>query len=492
MTTQKQLFQFKNSYSKLPQEFFFEVSSTSFKNPKLLYLNQELFEWLGGDFKSYSDKDLANFFSGSKKFHPDPYIAVAYAGHQFGQFVPRLGDGRAMLAGEIQTPQGQVVDMVFKGSGPTPFSRRGDGLLALGPALRESIVSEAMNNFKVPTSRTLALTLTNQPVYREDIFKGAVLTRIAESHIRVGTFEYFLAQNNIEGIRLLANYVIDRHYPHLKETKGSLLYFEFFKEVIKKQMELIAKWMSLGFIHGVMNTDNMLISGETIDYGPCAFLDEFNYHKVFSSIDHSGRYAYSQQPSIAKWNLSSFANAIFYLMGGDKGEKIKKLTDELDNALNIFNQSWHQIMLNKMGLPKSTDKKVIDLFLNYLHQEELDFTLSFRNLTSLLYHRDHDFYPKSDSFYEFLSLWEQQIELTLKEKSKDDLILEMNQVNPFIIPRNHQIEAAIQMANKNNDYSLFHKLNKALSSPYEEIEEFHFLSIPPKKEERVTQTFCGT
>ena len=484
------MFNFDNTYIGLPEDFYQKVSPSSAVAPQLIAFNTDLARELGANLESIDEKKLTDIFSGKEILPGSVPIAQAYAGHQFGNFVHSLGDGRAILLGEIVTPDGLRFDIQLKGSGRTTFSRRGDGRSALGPVIREYIVSEAMHALNIPTTRALAAVTSGDQVYRETIVPGGILTRIASSHIRVGTFEYFSCRDSFSAVRALADYTINRHYPELTGSENS--YFEFFKAVAKRKLSLVAKWMSVGFIHGVMNTDNTSISGETIDFGPCAFMDQFNDQKVFSSIDRNGRYAYSNQANMALWNLSSLANCLFPLMDKDSEAMSTILNEEFDNLSEYFNTLWIQEMGKKLGLFSTTqvDQELIKSWLHYLEKEGLDFTNSFRDLIALLSQDEsQNLFKKTSAFEQFFLSWKKR--LNQQEEDTEESKNLMQQSNPVFIPRNHQVEKAIAEAMEGN-YEHFHRLNHVLANPFTDQAEHQVLRDAPKEDEIVHQTFCGT
>ena len=484
-------FPFDNTYIHLPNHFYAKVVPDRFPNPTLIQLNQNLAKQIGLDLEGLTPEELALIFSGQKISSEASPIALAYSGHQFGHFVPLLGDGRAALLGEVLGVDGKRYDVQLKGSGQTPFSRNGDGRSALGPVLREYILSEAMHRLGIPTTRALAAVETGEQVYRQEGFlPGGVFTRIALGHLRIGTFEYPASRGDIKGLQALADYAISRHYSNLKEEDDS--YFLFFQEVGKAQISLVAKWMGLGFIHGVMNTDNTSISGETIDYGPCAFLDEFHSQKVFSSIDSQGRYAYGNQGAILLWNLSRLANCLIPLVNSDQKKAIKKLEKELESMQTLFEKTLLKHMGLKLGLSemKENDQKLVDGWLDYLQKEKLDYTLSFRNLSKLLNDAVTDnFFNDTPNFRAFKLAWQER--LKCENNTLKDIIKMMEEINPWIIPRNHQVERTISKAME-GDFSLFYRLNDVLSHPYKENPSFSEYALPPTAKEIVKETFCGT
>ncbi len=469
---------FDNSYTALPQVFYATVNPNEVPAPALLGWNQGLALELGFTSLDYDEAQLASVFSGSVALEGSQPISMAYAGHQFGFFVPQLGDGRAALLGEIVTDAGNRFDIQLKGSGRTPFSRGGDGKSWLGPVLREYILSEAMHHLGVPTTRALAAVATGETVYRESPMPGAVLTRVAASHLRVGTFEYFAARKDEESLRTLADYAIDRHYPDVKDEKSP--YVGLFRRVVERQAELIAHWMSIGFIHGVMNTDNTTISGETIDYGPAAYMDEFRFDKVFSSIDTYGRYAYANQPTIVQWNLARLAETLLAL-GANKVE--------LEAVLGVFPDQYESHYLALMG-PKlglydvqESDAGLIAEWLKYLNDNGLDYTLSFRELASRADALD------GTRFGPFETKWRRRT--GSQGRTPAEISAFMNSVNPLFIPRNHRVEQAISEAVGGN-LNVFNDMNAALAQPYTEQPGLSDYAKAPREHERVTRTFCGT
>ncbi len=483
----------ENSYHKLPDRFYKETNAKQFSNPQLLLLNKDLLQDLGMDINSYSEMDLAQIFSGQKLLEGSKPIALAYAGHQFGQFVHQLGDGRAMLLGEVINSSQQRFDIQLKGSGQTFFSRRGDGYSSLGPVIREYIVSEAMYHLGVPTTRALAAVSTGDLVFREEPLPGAVFTRLASSHIRVGTFQYFAAREDIEGLKILLDYSIQRHFPEI--TSNSAI--SFLQKVIEVQTSLIAHWVSLGFIHGVMNTDNMSISGETIDYGPCAFMDIFNNNQVYSYIDNYGRYAYNNQGNILYWNLTRLAECLIPLVHSDEKTSVNLLNEELLKVPQLFKTKWLQRMKAKLGINSTSindnDESLVLSWLEYLEKEKLDFTLSFRMLSNLIDKNTDDnsfhFFKKTRDFESFLSTW--KMRLTSGNINPETISQEMNKVNPIYTPRNHQVERAIQQAIR-GDLSVVKEMNEVLKSPYSLNPMLDIYKEPPLPEEEITNTFCGT
>ena len=386
---------FDNTYSKLSKTFIEDIKPTPVHDPELVILNEQLAKELNLDFSKTKEKDLSLLFSGNSLPNGSTTIAQAYAGHQFGHFT-MLGDGRAVLLGEHISNKNNRFDIQFKGSGRTSFSRGGDGRAALGPMLREYIISEAINSLNIPTTRSLAVVKTGEKVVRENLLDGAILTRVASSHLRVGTFQYIAARQNIEDLNTLVDYTIERHYPQIKSSKTKAL--DLLNLVMEKQCQLVVDWMRVGFIHGVMNTDNMTISGETIDYGPCAFMDQYHPKTVFSSIDKFGRYAYSNQPPIAKWNLARFAECLIPLIDKNEETAIKIATDVIDNFQNIYEKKWLNMMRDKLGLfgEDKNDRQLIDDLLNWMEKYKIDYTNTFCHLMEIKI--DENTY-KDESFY---------------------------------------------------------------------------------------------
>ena len=462
-------FPFDNTYSTLPSQFFHKQKPATVTKSELIACNFQLAKELEIKLPS---SGLELIFSGQMIPEGADPLAQVYAGHQFGYYSPQLGDGRALLLGELNTKSGRY-DIQLKGSGTTPYSRSGDGLSWLGPVLREYIVSEAMHHLGIPTTRSLAAVETGDKVLRETVLPGAILTRIAKSHIRVGTFQYFAYNKDTEALETLYKYTRKRHY---NETNSIS---EFLSCVINAQSDLVTDWLSVGFIHGVMNTDNCSISGETIDYGPCAFLDKYSPSKVFSSIDTHGRYAYSAQADVIVWNMAQLANALLPIVNNDEDvlNEFKNLVHEMPNQIRSL---WLKKFGKKIGISKTkpSDYKLISNFLNGLASRNEDFTISFRKLTE-----EPEYFKSVDP--DWFKTWKNRI------SGEPDPISIMAKANPNLIPRNHQIELAITAA-LNSDFDLFHRLNKALKSPYEKTLEYSDLEAIPTEEEEVLKTFCGT
>jgi uncharacterized protein YdiU (UPF0061 family) len=485
-----------SSYARLPERFFARLDPTPVAKPRLITLNQALAAELGLDLGTLDEDALGAVFGGNVIPLGAEPIAMAYAGHQFGQFVPQLGDGRAILLGEVHDVTGMLRDIQLKGSGPTPFSRDGDGRAALEPVLREHLISEAMYALGVPSTRALAAVTTGEPVYRnKQRVPGAVLTRVAASHVRVGTFEYFAARGDVDATKRLADYVIDRHYPDAREATEP--YLALLQAVTERQARLIASWMHVGFIHGVMNTDNMTLSGETLDFGPCAFMDTYDPAAVFSSIDGFGRYAYANQPHAALWNLARFAETLLPIL--DLGpERAAELASEVVSAFSTrFTQYWLEGMRSKLGLvsPEGGDMELVQALLDVMHRNQADFTLTFRRMCNAASRAQADASVRSlfvnpGAYDEWAATWRSR--LTREQREPDARAEAMRQVNPAFIPRNHRVEQAIKAAVEREDFSLFRELLNVLARPYEEKELFVTYSNPPRPSERVLQTFCGT
>ncbi|MGX1108083.1 MULTISPECIES: protein adenylyltransferase SelO [Bradyrhizobium] len=486
-------FPFQNTYSALPANFFARVAPTPVAAPRLIKLNRALAVQLGLDPDLLSTPEGAEILAGKRLPDGADPIAMAYAGHQFGHFVPQLGDGRAILLGEVIDKDGVRRDIQLKGSGPTPFSRRGDGRAALGPVLREYIVSEAMFALGIPTTRSLAAVVTGEPVMRETALPGAVLTRVAASHIRVGTFQFFAARGDTDGVRALADHVIARHYPELKDAAQP--YRALLAGVVARQAALVARWLLVGFIHGVMNTDNTSISGETIDYGPCAFLDAYNPAQVFSSIDEMGRYAYANQPRIALWNLTRLAECLLPLFADDQEKAIEQAQVILGEFPEKFTAAYNAGLRAKVGLftARDGDEALIQDLLDAMAKNAADFTLTFRHLGEAATDDAADVraqFTDPAAFDEWAARW--RARLALEQQTPAERKAAMGAVNPAFIPRNHRIEAVIAAAVNSDDYTPFEELLTVLAKPYEDQPHYAAYADPPLPEQRVTQTFCGT
>ena len=475
---------FDNSYSKLSKTFKEDIKPTPVHEPELVILNEELAKNLNLNFSGVDKKKLAEIFSGNSLPDGTNSIAQAYAGHQFGQFT-MLGDGRAVLLGEHLINKKQRIDIQFKGSGRTSFSRGGDGRAALGPMLREYIISEAINALNIPTTRSLAVVKTGEKVVRENLLNGAILTRVASSHIRVGTFQYIAATQNVEDLNTLVDYTIDRHYPEIKSSKNKAL--DLLSLVMERQCQLVVNWMRVGFIHGVMNTDNMAISGETIDYGPCAFMDQYDPKTVFSSIDKFGRYAFSNQPPITKWNLARFAECLIPLIDKDEETAVKIATELIDNFQNIYEEKWLNMMRDKLGLfgNDKNDQTLINKLLDWMKNNNADYTNTFCHLMGV--ELDDEIY-KNDDFKNWYNEWQKRLKLN---NSSDKHLELMKKNNPLVIPRNHKVEEALTDADKGN-LETMNKFLKVLIKPYSVQENIIEFQKPAPISDEKYQTFCGT
>ena len=475
---------FDNTYSKLSNTFKEEVKPTPVRNPELVVLNDQLAKDLNLDFSKIEKKDLSQIFSGNTLPKGSATIAQAYAGHQFGHFT-MLGDGRAILLGEHLVNNTTRFDIQFKGSGRTSFSRSGDGRAVLGPMLREYIISEVIHALKIPTTRSLAVVKTGEKIVREDLLPGAILTRVASSHIRVGTFQYIAAKQNIDDLNTLVDYTINRHYPEIQSSKNKAL--DLLNLVMERQCKLVVNWMRVGFIHGVMNTDNMAISGETIDYGPCAFMDHYNPKTVFSSIDQLGRYSFSNQPPITKWNLSRFAECLIPLIDKSEDKAIQLATEIIDNFQNIYEEKWLNMMRDKLGLFEKSkdDKKLIDDLLIWMEKNKADYTNTFCYLMNIKIGNNSLYDDKE--FINWSNKWQNRI--SINDNSKEKSLELMKETNPIIIPRNHKVEEALKAANEDN-LEVMNKLLSKFDNPYGEqkgIEDYQLPSLDDNY-----QTFCGT
>ena len=477
-----------NSYIGLPEEFYQQIDPTPVKNPSLLIFNEELANSLNIELK---EDDKLNFFSGNKIPKDSIPVALNYSGHQFGNFVHQLGDGRAILLGEVRN-KNESYDIQLKGSGQTKFSRQGDGRSALGPVLREYILSEAMYHLGIPTTRSLAAVATGEHVVRDSFEPGGILTRVAKSHLRVGTFEYFASRQQWEDLKLLADFAIQRHFPKIRETDNH--YLELLKKVASNQSILIANWMSVGFIHGVMNTDNFTISGETIDYGPCAFLDEYHPGKVFSSIDQNGRYAYGNQPSISSWNLASLAGCLIAFIDKDSDKANELATEVLENYSIDTNQRILDLMCKKIGLDgsKKNNQEILRNLLKLMMDNESDFTITFRSLSDILLNNSDNFlaqFHQKNEVAGWINNWKSA--LNLENKNVGEIISNLNNTNPMYIPRNHQVQKAIEESYLGN-LKVLEEMLEVLKNPFQENVSLSHYSEAPSEQQRVTQTFCGT
>ena len=475
---------FDNTYSKLSNTFKEDIKPTPVHDPELVILNKELAKDLNLDFSKIDNKDLAKLFSGNSLPENANPIAQAYAGHQFGHFT-MLGDGRAVLLGEHLVGQKDRFDIQFKGSGRTSFSRGGDGRAVLGPMLREYIISEAINALKIPTTRSLAVVKTGEKIVRENLLPGAILTRVASSHIRVGTFQYIAAKQNIDDLNILVDYTINRHYPEIRLSKNKAL--DLLNLVMERQCQLVVDWMRVGFIHGVMNTDNTAISGETIDYGPCAFMDHYSPKVVFSSIDKLGRYSFANQAPIIKWNLSRFAECLIPLIDKNEDTAIKIATEIIDNFEKIYEVKWLNMMRDKLGLfgENTNDRELINNLLSWMENNKADYTNTFCYLMNIRINNSEIYNDKS--FINWLDVWKKRSLMNNGSKEKQlDIMLN---VNPSVIPRNHKVEEALTSAN-DDDLKVMNKLLSVLDKPYGNQKGIEEYQSPSDNKEY--QTFCGT
>jgi uncharacterized protein YdiU (UPF0061 family) len=482
-------------YARLPEKFFARLAPTPVASPTLIKFNEALAAELGFDLTGTPAATLAELFSGNRLPRGAAPVATAYAGHQFGGFVPQLGDGRAILLGEVTGRDGVAREIQLKGSGRTPFSRGGDGRAALGPVLREYLVSEAMNSLGVPTTRSLAAVRTGETVYRERALPGAIVTRVARSHVRVGTFQFFAARGDVEGTRCLADHVLERLYPEARGLPHP--YLELLRAVLERQAALVAAWMNVGFIHGVMNTDNMAVSGETIDFGPCAFMDAYDPAAVFSSIDGRGRYAFANQPNAAVWNLARFAETLLPLIDAETSRAAELATEVIASFPARFEHHWLEGMRRKLGLAtaEAADLELARGFLEVLQRNEADFSVSFRRLAACASHPDQDAvltegFAAAPLFQAWAATWRARLLRDRQGAETRDRL--MRGANPAVIPRNHRIEEVIRAAVEAEDFAPFERLSAALSSPFADDPDSAAYRQPPRAEERVLQTFCGT
>jgi uncharacterized protein YdiU (UPF0061 family) len=491
---------FKNRYLALGDGFYEKCKPAPVTKPGLIIFNHALAAELGLASDQLDEDFLAAIFSGNVIHDSCEPLAMAYAGHQFGHFNPQLGDGRAIYLGELELTRGGTLDIQLKGSGQTRYSRNGDGRAALGPVLREYLLSEAMHQLNVPTTRALAAVTSGEDVAREKLLPGGVITRAARSFIRVGSFQYIAMLDDTAALQALADYVIERNYPQLVGAEQP--YLSLFAEIVQGQAQLIARWMQLGFIHGVMNTDNMSVAGETIDYGPCAFMDYYQHSQVYSSIDRDGRYAYSNQPSIGLWNLTRLAEAMLPLFDDDTERAVELAKTVLQNYIISYEQAWLAGMRDKCGLTASAalstdeDKALLQSLLNLMDQQQADFTLTFYYLSQCDARPDdkdqslRQLYKQPEALDAWLQQWRQR--LTLESTSDAERQAAMLQVNPLYIPRNHQIEAVIRAAEDHNDFAPFHALHEVLQKPFQYQKGKEKYMLPPEPDEVVQQTFCGT
>ena len=494
--SKKNKFDLTNSYSKLPKNFYEEKNPTPVKNPKLLKLNYNLCNFLNLDKKFLMSKPGTFILSGNTIPKSSKPISMAYAGHQFGHFVKQLGDGRAVLLGEIKAKNGKLFDIQLKGSGKTSFSRQGDGRSPLDSVIREYIISEAIYNLGIPTTRSLAMISTGELVQRESQLPGGILTRVASSHIRVGTFEFFNYKNDQKSIKKLADYTIFRHFPEIVEQKKNK-YLIFLEKTMILQAELVSKWINVGFIHGVMNTDNTTISGETIDYGPCAFMNNYNPNTVYSYIDVNGRYAYGNQAQIIFWNLTKFAQTLSYLIDNDPEKSNKLIINSLEKFPEIFNKAWKKNIKKKFGFVKSDyeDEKIILEFLEILLKQKIDYTNAFRKLSCSLENESRKkefftFFSNEKKIKDWFFKWLHRIH---KEKENNKkIIINLKKTNPSIIPRNHIVENVINAAVDKNNYKPLDELVFLLEKPFNDyVHKENYISAP-KENEDIKNTFCGT
>ena len=476
---------FENTYFNLPGSFKENIDPVPVKNPDLVVFNESLASELNLNFSNIDKYELSKIFSGNFLPEGSNSIAQAYAGHQFGHFT-MLGDGRAVLIGEHTAKSNKKYDIQFKGSGKTAFSRNGDGRAALGPMLREYIISEAMNGLNIPTTRSLAVVKTGEKIQRETTLQGAILTRVASSHIRVGTFQYIAARQKKDELKILLDYTIDRHYPEIKNSNNQAL--DLLNLLIDRQINLIVNWMRVGFIHGVMNTDNTSISGETIDYGPCAFMDTYDPKTVFSSIDQMGRYAYCNQPVITKWNLSRFAECLIPLIDKNQNKAVEIATEIINSFEKKYEEKWLNMMRNKLGLfgVDEKDKYLILDLLTWMHQEKMDYTNTFCHLMNFEVANKENF--KKDDFENWKKRWQER--LKIYNNTPEKYLKLMRSVNPLVIPRNHKVEEVLNEAN-NGNIEPFNKFLEVLNKPYLEQRDIINYQMPIYSNEKY-QTFCGT
>lgn len=491
-------FQFDNSYARLPGEFYSFVTPTPVIQPSMIHLNRELAELLRADVETLQSPAGLSMLAGNQICTGSVPLAMGYAGHQFGGFSPQLGDGRAILLGEVIGTDGVRYDLQLKGSGPTKFSRRGDGRSALGPVLREYLVSEAMAALGVPTTRALAAVTTGENVRREGMIAGGILTRVAQSFVRVGTFQWFAARGEVGNLKVLADYVIDRHYPEAKESDAP--YRILLESVVERQARLVAHWMQLGFIHGVMNTDNTAVSGETIDYGPCAFMDTYESNKTFSSIDHQGRYGFGNQGPIAHWNLARFAETLVPLLASDTDRGVAIAEKSLDRFVDIYERDLQCRFMAKIGLAINGDKldpqndadwELVRELLTLMEDGKADFTLVFRHLSEVLEDKCGDKVLALFNCTKEATAWLKTWQARVAETDVDSAVALMQRSNPIFIPRNHRIEEVIE-AGYRGDFEPFHRLCEILQHPFVEQPRNAAYEAAPTKNETVLATFCGT
>ncbi|MFN8845917.1 MAG: protein adenylyltransferase SelO [Bdellovibrionales bacterium] len=483
----KNLF-FESQYSSLPEAFYEKLSSTKFPKVELIKWNDSLAKEFSLDSLINHDIDRAQLFSGQKIDYGARPIAQAYSGHQFGHFNPNLGDGRALLLGEMRNLQNVLYDVHLKGSGPTRFSRRGDGKANLAAVVREYLVSESMFHLNIPTSRSLAIISTGETVFRDTPQPGAILVRMAKCHVRIGTFEYFVSRNDLNNAKILADFVIDRLFSGIPKNEEG--YLHLLEQIIDRQASLVSKWMNVGFIHGVMNTDNTFISGETLDYGPCAFMEEFNSKSVFSFIDKDGRYAFANQPHILQWNLASLGECFYRWMDSqDKNQLKVKIASLIEGYETLFQKYYLKDLSKKFGFFdfKDFDHFHFQDFFQFMELNKIDFTMGFRRLSQLLYENKNSLYSALN--VEWIKSWKEQV--LNQGRSISEVESLMNSVNPIYIPRNHLVEDCIQSALA-HDFSKLDQLLMATSQPFEEKEKFILYAEPAKPSQRVTNTYCNT
>lgn len=489
-----QIFKFDNTYINLPKNFYQKINPVPVKKPRLLKLNHELLDYLDLDKDSLESNLGVSILSGNKVPTNTTPLAMVYAGHQFGNFVSQLGDGRAVLLGEIIAKNGQRYDLQLKGSGQTIFSRQGDGRSPLGPVIREYIISEAMHYLGIPTTRSLSIISTGEVVRRERIEPGGILARVSSSHIRIGTFEFFSAKKDFVSVKKLSDYSIKRHFLEIWSDKNR--YKSFLDKIIESQARLVAKWMNVGFIHGVMNTDNTSISGQTIDYGPCAFMNTFDPNTVYSFIDVYGRYSYENQPKIMLWNLSKFAECISFLISENEEKANKIILESLSKFPRLFEKFWIKAISEKLGLFQTLkeNRKLIEKFLKIMFEQKTDFTLTFRTLSESINNEEKkieffSLFKNNKPITNWYNDWIQRLEK--ETSSKEKISKKMKNKNPLFIPRNHLVEKAISEAVEKCDFSMTNDLVKVLKKPFEFNKNLN-LSDPPKPNQDIKNTFCGT
>lgn len=488
-------FNFKNTYTQLPSDFYEKIVPVPVQKPELFAFNEALAKTLQLGFLNDNRQLATKIFSGNSIPHGAEPIAQAYAGHQFGNFVPQLGDGRAILLGEVIDKNQQRQDIQLKGSGKTHYSRGGDGRAPLGAVVREYIVSHAMDALGIPTTKSLAIVGTGEWVQRDTLLPGGVLTRVASSHIRIGTFEFFAARQNEAAIKTLADYTIERHYPELKTHNQP--YLELLRSVMKRQCELVSCWLGVGFIHGVMNTDNMTLSGETIDYGPCAFLDSYHPETKFSSIDTYGRYAYGNQRNITGWNLACLAQTLLPLMAPTEQQALEQAQHTMNTFYDTFDQEWLNVMAAKIGVksPKTEDSKLINDFLSLIQHNRADFTNAFAALNAAFEVKPIALEPyigHSDLALQWFHAWQNRLNEAAKQTDINTVTSTLQYANPVYIARNHQVEKAIIAAEKDYNFEVMNTLLAVLKNPFQHKPEWQGYTNPPNTHERVHQTFCGT